>query len=201
MKLTSLVIFSIAVLAIAADSPNYSDLPITKVAGEELFKLKKCGDCHLPGAKEYTPIKSARNEEWFGEHIEKESEFVLWKADTRRQKKRTLIAERMALSHYLFDTSEGDKARIENMSESHYKAAYLMYKEKCVNCHMIAGVGKESAPDLSVVADKHGDKQWLIGNLKDPQKNAPDSMMPKYDTLSDEELNIIADYLLTLRSK
>lgn len=76
-----------------------------------------------------------------------------------------------------------------------------MYKEKCVNCHMIAGVGKESAPDLSVVADKHGDKQWLIGNLKDPQKNAPDSMMPKYDTLSDEELNIIADYLLTLRSK
>jgi mono/diheme cytochrome c family protein len=201
MKLIISLFLSIAVLAVAAEGPSYSDLPLTKIAGKELFDLKKCGDCHLPGAKEYTPINSLRNEAWFGEHIEKESEFVLWEADTPRQKKRVLDAEGMALTHYLFESSDADKMRINDMTEGHYKAAYLMYQQKCMNCHMIAGVGKKSGPDLSFVADEHGDKQWHIENLKNPQKNAPDSMMPQFESLSDEQLGLIADYLLALKSK
>jgi cbb3-type cytochrome oxidase cytochrome c subunit len=58
-------------------------------------------------------------------------------------------------------------------------------------------MGKEVGPNLTQVGKKHK-KDWLIENFKNPQQFAPESVMPKFDYLPKEDLEKLADYLLTL---
>ncbi len=56
-------------------------------------------------------------------------------------------------------------------------------------------------PDLSHVSSRpYATKDWHILHLKDPRGNwLADSLMPSFAHLSDEDLNALAEYLLTLR--
>ncbi len=61
---------------------------------------------------------------------------------------------------------------------------------------MILG-SERTGPDLSYVGRKRGEA-WEIAHLKSPRDYSPNSIMPKFDFLSDEELGAIAAYLFSL---
>lgn len=198
--------FSLMFLAIAQKleqkEPKTSNLRLTQIAGKELFALKKCIECHTVAAEaedELTPVPNKREDEWFKEHVQAESEIVLSEAKSKRKQRRVLKNEIAALTDFLFESKAEEKQQVIGLQENIAQGAYLAYQNNCLGCHKIAGAGKEVGPDLTHVADEHGDKEWLIKNLKDPQQFAPESPMPKFDKLPEESLGQIADYLLTLK--
>lgn len=58
---------------------------------------------------------------------------------------------------------------------------------------------ERTGPDLKYVAHRWPSKEWHIAHLKDPRSTEPNSIMPAFDHLPDEELDALADYLLSLR--
>jgi mono/diheme cytochrome c family protein len=182
------------------DSTN-SNLRVTQIAGKNLFSLKKCVNCHTLADKaegKLTPVTNKREDDWFAEHIEKESPIVLRQEQIKRKQRRALRAEIKALDDYLYQSKPEEKQQIDEMPENVFQGAYLVYQNPCLKCHSIAGAGKEVAPDLSYVGRKRT-KDWFIEHFKNPQQFAPESIMPKFDHLPQEDLEKMADYLLTLK--
>ena len=61
---------------------------------------------------------------------------------------------------------------------------------------MILG-SERTGPDLSYVGRKRGEA-WEIAHLKDPRAFSPNSIMPKFDFLANDQLKSIAAYLFSL---
>jgi ubiquinol-cytochrome c reductase cytochrome b subunit len=68
----------------------------------------------------------------------------------------------------------------------------------CVSCHSINGVGGKVGPPLDNVGSTR-DRAWLFAHFKDPQKMTPGSIMPKFDQLSQQQLDELTDYMLSLK--
>lgn len=58
---------------------------------------------------------------------------------------------------------------------------------------------QRTGPDLKFVGDRLTSKDWHIGHLKDPRAYDPRSIMPSFAHLPDEELEALAEYLVSLR--
>jgi mono/diheme cytochrome c family protein len=184
------------------DRQKTSHLLLTQIAGKNLFLQKKCNDCHVltdEAQGKQTPVLNKRNDSWFEEHVKTESEIVIDEASSDRKKRKLLAKEIEALSDFLFK-SKDDRAEIIGLPEDVTIGAYYAYQNSCLGCHMVAGQGKERAPELTFVADKKTNKQWHIENLKNPQQFAPDSPMPAFEgKLSDKIIGQMAEYLLSLK--
>jgi nitric oxide reductase subunit C len=75
-----------------------------------------------------------------------------------------------------------------------------VYDKKCKGCHSIGGVGGPMAK-LGGALDDVGSKRdeaWLKAYTADPKSKKADSKMPKLN-LSDEDLNAVVAYMLTLK--
>lgn len=63
-----------------------------------------------------------------------------------------------------------------------------------------AMLGSErTGPDLKYVAHRWPSKEWHIAHLIDPRSTDPDSIMPPFGHLPPDELDALAEYLLSLR--
>jgi mono/diheme cytochrome c family protein len=78
------------------------------------------------------------------------------------------------------------------------KAGRLIRDLRCFSCHAINGRGGDMAPDLTWEGSSV-QRQWLIEFLKNPNTLRPALIrrMPKLN-LSDEEINQLTDYILTV---
>jgi mono/diheme cytochrome c family protein len=193
-----MVFVRIAALAVSALLMNavaaFAQVDISALAGRQLYVLKKCGDCHDQGAKKFTPIKAAWDSTKLAAHAEAlKLENVLRQDTSPRRQKKTFGEEIVAMVAYLKNREKADAA-----AKNLVTAGYAMAREGCRNCHTIAGAGKEVGPKLDGVGGKH-DKKWLIDHFVNPQAFVKDSVMPKFDTLPKEELEAMADYLLSLK--
>lgn len=180
---------------------NINEFTVPQIAGKTLFKLKKCDQCHTlkdkPKGKR-TSLNSIREESWFAGHVQKESKIVLRMEKSRRKQKRVLKEEILALKEYLFQIGAKKRHFIDSLPKKILRGAYLVYQNKCLKCHSIAGFGKDVGPDLTHIGRKH-DKAWFIANLKNPQQFAPESVMPKFSNLPEDDLEKIAEYLYSLK--
>ena len=68
----------------------------------------------------------------------------------------------------------------------------------CTACHMVNGQGGRVGPDLSNEAAKGRSRPWLTTQIRTPKANDPQTTMPAYGSLSDEQVNDLVDYLLSL---
>ncbi|MEN8264409.1 MAG: c-type cytochrome [Nitrospirota bacterium] len=75
----------------------------------------------------------------------------------------------------------------------------LFQQEDCIACHQINGIGGVSGPDLTHIGSERPDIKWHIAHLKDPESVVPDSAMPDFSDLNENELNDLANYLVTLK--
>lgn len=57
---------------------------------------------------------------------------------------------------------------------------------------------ERTGPDLSHVASRKAMKDWHIRHLKDPRSEVKGSIMPAFPYLSEEELDNLSEYLLSL---
>ncbi len=81
------------------------------------------------------------------------------------------------------------------------KGKQLFNSRGCTACHMVNGKGGTAGPDLSDEADKGHSRKWLMTQIRDPKANDPQTFMPAFDTLTDEQVNDLVDYLMTLKTK
>jgi nitric oxide reductase subunit C len=87
---------------------------------------------------------------------------------------------------------------LASMLKARTKGVEVYEANGCSACHMIGGVGGTSGPDLTRAGVKH-DREWHIAHLKDPQSIVQNSAMPPYGTLSQEDLEALADYMVSLK--
>ncbi|WP_424236215.1 cytochrome c oxidase subunit II [Bhargavaea ginsengi] len=87
-------------------------------------------------------------------------------------------------------------------------AGEAAFAQSCIGCHAVSGVGTSgaAAPNLATYGDRNRvagflehNEQNTIDWIKDPQKYKPGNLMPAFDSLSDEDLDAIADYLHGLK--
>jgi cbb3-type cytochrome oxidase cytochrome c subunit len=179
-----------------ATAQTAAPLDISALAGKQIYALKKCGDCHNQGAKEFTPIKAAPDSAKLSAHVEAlKSANVLRQDTSPRRQKRTMAEEVVAMVAYLKQREKADAAPANMVT-----AGFVMVRETCRTCHLINGVGNKdgAGPDLKGVGSRH-DKKWLIDHFIDPTAFVKDSMMPSKKDLPKEELEAMADYLLALK--
>lgn len=58
---------------------------------------------------------------------------------------------------------------------------------------------ERTGPDLKYVAHRWPSKEWQIAHLQDPRSTEPNSIMPSFAHLPADELDALAEYLLSLR--
>lgn len=71
----------------------------------------------------------------------------------------------------------------------------------CMGCHMVSGKGGAVGPNLSDEAGRGRSRQWLTTQIRNPKEHDPQSIMPAFNNLSNEKINDLVDYLMTLSGK
>ncbi len=178
-----------------------ADLPAYKIAGKKLFFEKNCSSCHTLADKpegKLTPIPNMREPEWFTAHVQENSQVVLRKERSKRRQRKTAREEIDMLKAYLYEATPTERARVDAMPTAIISGAYAVVQNKCLRCHMIAGQGRDTGPDLSDIGSKK-DKDWLVEKLIDPERFEPDTEMKSFKHLPRETLSQIAEYLMTLK--
>jgi len=74
----------------------------------------------------------------------------------------------------------------------------LYNQSRCDLCHQIGGKGGIIGPDLTHAGGKH-DTLWLSKQIKDPKSHHPNTQMPAYPQLSDEDIQALVTFLLELK--
>jgi len=74
----------------------------------------------------------------------------------------------------------------------------LFDKVGCLGCHAVNGQGGKVGPDLSNIANAGHSRQWLRTQIRDPKAHDPQTAMPAFNNLSDQQVNDLVDYLETL---
>ena len=193
MALNRIAVIAIAVILSSVVSVT-AQVDRSALAGRQLYTLKKCGDCHNPGAKQFTAIKAVLDSAKLATHLETlKLENVLRKDTTPRRQKKTFGEEVSALGTYLKNREKTDAAPANLVT-----AGFVMTRSACRNCHVINGAGNDNAPKLAGIGAKH-DKKWLVDHFINPQAFVKDSVMPSFKDLPKEELEAMADYLLALK--
>ncbi len=68
----------------------------------------------------------------------------------------------------------------------------------CSACHSITGTAGVLGPDLSQEVPKGRTQSWLAAQLHDPKAHNPNSIMPPYRTLADNQKDAVVSFLLSL---
>lgn len=75
-------------------------------------------------------------------------------------------------------------------------ARTLIEAQGCKGCHRLEGKGGSLAAPLDLIGERMSLEQ-IRQKLLDPKKSVPDSVMPGYGHLTDEELRTLSRFLST----
>lgn len=75
--------------------------------------------------------------------------------------------------------------------------AQLFKSENCIACHAIGGKGGGVGPNLSEVGRRRS-REYIVKQIKDPKSHNPNSAMPSFKHLSEQDIEALADYLAGL---
>jgi len=80
------------------------------------------------------------------------------------------------------------------------KGAELYQAQGCAACHKINGQGGTAGPDLSDEPDKRRSADWLAAQIRSAKAHNASSIMPPYPSLSQEQVDNLVAYMLSLRA-
>jgi ubiquinol-cytochrome c reductase cytochrome b subunit len=89
-------------------------------------------------------------------------------------------------------------ASVAHMSASARQGAQLFQSLGCTGCHRVHGVGGTVGPDLSSQVLQDKSREWLTTQIRNPKAHFPNSIMPPFTSLDDQQINALVDYLLSL---
>lgn len=70
----------------------------------------------------------------------------------------------------------------------------IMVREKCFDCHTIAGKGGASGPNLTRVGSRRT-REYIVQQIRNPGSHKADTAMPSFSHLPEQDINAVADYL------
>ncbi len=98
------------------------------------------------------------------------------------------------------DKSKNAEAEAQSGPHAEGKKVFM---RSCAGCHRIGGPeGAEGrAPDLAKIgADPNHTADWLIELIRNPKSKNPNAKMRAFgDSIKDEDLHALADYLVSLK--
>jgi ubiquinol-cytochrome c reductase cytochrome b subunit len=89
-------------------------------------------------------------------------------------------------------------ASTAQLSTSAQQGAKLFDSLGCSGCHRVNGTGGTAGPDLSHEALRGRSRSWLTTQIQNPKAHDPNTIMPAFASLSDQQTNQLVDYLLSL---
>jgi sulfur oxidation c-type cytochrome SoxX len=88
-----------------------------------------------------------------------------------------------------------------SLSASAKQGKQLFTNVGCLGCHMVNGQGGKVGPDLSNIANAGHSRQWLKTQIQNPKSHDPQTAMPAFNKLSDQQVSDLVDYMETLSTK
>jgi nitric oxide reductase subunit C len=82
--------------------------------------------------------------------------------------------------------------------EMNSPGAQLFQKGRCKECHTINGKGGSSGPNLTIVGSRRS-REYIIEQIKNPKSHNPNSDMPSFSQMPEQDINDLADYLSHLK--
>ncbi|MCL5097858.1 MAG: c-type cytochrome [Candidatus Omnitrophica bacterium] len=76
------------------------------------------------------------------------------------------------------------------------EGAQLFNSAHCIVCHTIEGIGGQLGPDLSHEAEAGRTREWLVAQIQNPTNHNPITIMYAHKSLSTQQLDDLADFLL-----
>lgn len=86
------------------------------------------------------------------------------------------------------------------LSASAREGQHLFQTLGCTGCHSVNGSGGTAGPDLSNEGTRGRTRDWLMTQISDPKSHDANTIMPAFASLGSQQLNQLADYLLSLGS-
>ncbi len=195
---------------------NTDKLTDEVVLGKRVWHKYNCNDCHtilgIGGyyAPDMTKVYSTRGENWLKAFLKNPES-----PDPQRRKMPNQglseddINKLIAFFKWVddIDTNEWPPkpvtvAKTKEVSPEGKvlvsKGKDLYYRNRCDLCHKIEGKGGSVGPDLTKVGSQRS-KEWLSIQIKDPKSNNPNTKMPSYGQLSDDEIQAIVTFLSELK--
>jgi ubiquinol-cytochrome c reductase cytochrome b subunit len=170
--------------------------------GEKIYQSAGCGSCHRVNGEGGTigPDLSnqgqrGRSREWLTVQIRDPKVHV---PDSTMPAITSLSDQQMTeLVDYLLSLKTGPSvAGAESAQVDKGKA--LFHSEGCFGCHTINGAGGSIGPNLSDEGTKGRSRQWLKTQIRNPKSHFPNSVMPSFSALSDQQVNYLVDFMLSL---
>ncbi len=197
---------------------EWVDLAPTLTKGIAMFELLGCHGCHpaegfrgLPKVgPELTRIANKVEPAWMIQWIQNPKSYL---RHTRMPNFGLSKEHATAIAAYLLDQSTPDPPVVGrfNPDASPEKGKEIFERVGCLGCHAMRAVyaekgprtfavgkliGRDFAPDLSNVAMKIKDPEWIFRWLKNPKAIRPHTPMPSL-RLTDEEASALAAFLMT----
>jgi sulfur oxidation c-type cytochrome SoxX len=170
--------------------------------GEQIYHAAGCGSCHRVNGEGGTIGPDLSNQgqrgrlrEWLTVQIRDPKVHV---SDSTMPAITSLSDQQMnELVDYLLSLKTGPSAAGAESAQSDNGKA-LFHSEGCIACHTISGAGGSMGPNLSDEGTKGRSRQWLNTQIRNPKSHFPNSLMPSFDALSDQQVNYLVDFLLSL---
>ena len=84
-------------------------------------------------------------------------------------------------------------------SESAKPGKALFLAQGCTGCHKVNGGGGSVGPDLSAEGSKGRTQGWLRLQIRNPKAHNPSTIMPAFSSLTDQQLERLVGFLLSLK--
>jgi ubiquinol-cytochrome c reductase cytochrome b subunit len=78
------------------------------------------------------------------------------------------------------------------------RGSQLLNSLGCIACHRVDGKGGAVGPEFTGALLKGKSRQWLITQIRNPKAHFPNSIMPPFSSLPDQQVNDVVDFLLTI---
>ena len=82
--------------------------------------------------------------------------------------------------------------------ETAKQGAQIVKTLACTACHRISGKGGAIGPELTGALLKGKSREWLTIQIRNPKAHFPNSIMPAYSSLTNQQVNDVADFLLNI---
>jgi mono/diheme cytochrome c family protein len=87
-----------------------------------------------------------------------------------------------------------------SLSASAQAGKALFSSSGCMGCHTVNGQGGKVGPNLSNEGNSGHSSQWLATQIRNPRKHNSQTIMPPYNSLTDQKVNNLVTYLESLKT-
>ncbi|MEW5980073.1 MAG: cytochrome b N-terminal domain-containing protein [Acidobacteriota bacterium] len=178
---------------------EWQQLSPVELAGIGYYREEKCGACHKMSEGDVKVglsllrTASRRSPTWMIDHFKHPSRLV---PGTSMPPIHLSDEQLAALAAFLLRLTPKNAWVLESAPDEVVRGAMLYQIHQCSNCHSANGEGMKVGPALNGVA-KRRTREWTETQIRHPEKNLGETMMPAYD-LSDHDMDRLIAYLASL---